>query len=98
MSNRPPGQSCEVCRFFAEVVDKPARESMGQCVLFPVPQAPIRRTYWCGQFKSAGEVRERVRDLVLALLFDGRTYEPFAYADVVQLAIQYDEELRRRGA
>ena len=37
--------------------------------------------------------RERIRALVLALLHDGRTYEPFAYADVVALAIQYDNKI-----
>ena len=45
---------------------------------------------------SPADVRERrarIRALVLALLHDGRTYEPFAYADVVALAIQYDNKI-----
>lgn len=37
--------------------------------------------------------RERVRALVLALLNDGRTYEPTAYADVVTLACMYDNQI-----
>ena len=46
----------------------------------------------------AGRRAQRVRELVIGLLNDGRTYEPFAYADVVELAINYDDEIQRRCA
>jgi hypothetical protein len=54
-SNRPDGQLCAVCRFFAETVAAPTDASTGACVLNPIPVEPIRRSYWCGQFKTRGE-------------------------------------------
>lgn len=42
--------ACERCKYFAETVANPAQGSNGECRRYPM-QKPIRRTYWCGEFK-----------------------------------------------
>lgn len=45
-------QNCNNCRHFAETVDHPDPASRGQCVRYPIPEKPISRFYWCGEWKK----------------------------------------------
>ena len=44
--------TCATCQYFRETVVRPSRESKGECRRYPIPIAPIARTYWCGEFKK----------------------------------------------